>query len=1064
MAKSSNKTKKPTGLAITRSGNNYTCSWKIGDSDYGNGQQFQYTTNGVTWTSVTVTATATSYVLSNQANLTYLQFKVCGNRKKYKKNGKSVNPGWSDWTASGVWRAAAPRAPKIEYVSITANSGKFVWETETKTDDAYVFDNVVIQKQLRRDNTVNPTTGTWTNVTGSAASGEVTVTEQPEDIAAGPFIRWVRIQSKGNAGSSAWVYASHAYGAPSTPTLLSASAETVGTVSRITAQWSTARSLMNPIDTVKVQYVIDKPTDVTLTAPANGWVDAIEFAPSDGTDKIVVNVEDVIAVDECMWVRIVTTHDDINSYSDAMVAQIGVLKAPTINAVPDTTNGSVAITITEETACTVAKTAIFYRDESDPSNDRIIGVFAHGTTTGTISISDIIGKSTTCFGAFAFVGSSSGLIIDPLMRSDSAIDSDIVAVAPATVTITEGPRDETARIGWSWSWGDALQAELAWSEHEEAWESTDEPSTYTVVDKGASSWVIAGLETGKKYFFRVRLIGEVDNEEVIGPWSKTVTYEVTGVPDRPVLSLNKTVIGEGESVTARWAYGATVGTEQAYAEICLVTFEEDDNDNTVPVYGDVIAHTDVDQSIEIKQDWTTGTTYYFAVRITTTSGMQTEWSDAVGLNVAAPATIAITQSSISPPAAYYVDITTHTNTYVNDVLTDMTVDMEQETHNVVGGMTSALYETLYTPADDVTVTVVVNGDTKTVTTVEKVVTFSGGTYLKTMPLTVTVTGAGTFGTTIVAIERAENYHVDRPDEKDFDGYVGETIVSRTQQGEAQMTINVDDLIGSLDDGGKYNLVATIIDEHGQSASYTMPFAVNWTHKAWVPSAEVTVDKYLRIAKIKPVATTSVVVGDKCDIYRITADQPELIYKGATFGETYVDPYPAFGDACGHRIVMVTANGCYTSASGLAWYDTSADDGDFLDEQQMIIDVDGNQIALPYNIKLSNRWTKDFKRTSYLGGSVRGDWNPAVTRDLTAETVLVRGDDLDKQLAMRDLAGYAGVAHIRTPDGSSLTCDIQIDEQQGYNTKKVSYTLTILAIDPGDPVGMTLTEWESMQGE
>jgi hypothetical protein len=46
------------------------------------------------------------------------------------------------------------------------------------------------------------------------------------------------------------------------------------------------------------------------------------------------------------------------------------------------------------------------------------------------------------------------------------------------------------------------------------------------------------------------------------------------------------------------------------------------------------------------------------------------------------------------------------------------------------------------------------------------------------------------------------------------------------------------------------------------------------------------------------------------------------------------------------------------------------------------------------------------------------------------------------MAMRDLAGFAGVAHVRTPDGSSLTADVQINEEQSYDTKKVSYSLTI----------------------
>jgi hypothetical protein len=74
---------------------------------------------------------------------------------------------------------------------------------------------------------------------------------------------------------------------------------------------------------------------------------------------------------------------------------------------------------------------------------------------------------------------------------------------------------------------------------------------------------------------------------------------------------------------------------------------------------------------------------------------------------------------------------------------------------------------------------------------------------------------------------------------------------------------------------------------------------------------------------------------------------------------------------------------------------------------------------------------------------------------------VRNLDLDRQLAMRDLAGYAGVAHVRTPDGSSLTCDIQISESQSYETKKVTYSMTIQAVDPQEPAGLTLAEWEAM---
>ena len=53
------KTKKPTGLSISRNGKKFTFSWKIGDKDYGNGQQLQYRLSywkKGSWTSVGIGA------------------------------------------------------------------------------------------------------------------------------------------------------------------------------------------------------------------------------------------------------------------------------------------------------------------------------------------------------------------------------------------------------------------------------------------------------------------------------------------------------------------------------------------------------------------------------------------------------------------------------------------------------------------------------------------------------------------------------------------------------------------------------------------------------------------------------------------------------------------------------------------------------------------------------------------------------------------------------------------------------------------------------------------------
>jgi len=962
----------PTGLSVSRNGSQYTLSWKLGDSDYKDGEKLWWQVNGGAASAPINLGknNPTSYVIT-PGPVWQVGFAVCGNRSTYTKNKKRVKPGWSNW-ASLSYLSEKPALPTLEYRRDSANSGTFSWSHSHSDTDNAPFSHVeactCVVTHLGY-----PTEAEWGAPITVAESGSQSITE----TASGNFVRWYRVRAVGVAGTNGWADAHHPYGTPYPAILDTAVADAYGSVSRLSAAWRCGYNDLAPLDTLTIQYVIDTPTDTALTAPASGWEDAITVTPHSWQDSIVVNVEDVVGDDQVMWVRIITTHDGNSNYSNAMVAKIGALVAPDINATPNATTGDVAISITENTDCAAACTAIFFRSEDDPSNDRIVAILPHGTTTTTINVPAVIGAETTCFGAYAFVGTYSGTIISEIkMRSVAKIDSDIVALAPVVISAAMGPVDGSVRIGWEWSWSRATIAELSWADNEYAWESTEQPTMYRVDDTYSSSWIVMGLETGKRWYFRVRLIDGSEEEEVIGPWSGLASYDLSSVPDKPVLNLSKTVINEGDTFTAKWGYSSTSANDmQAYAEICEVSFS-----GNTPVYGELIAYTESSQSVEISQDWATGSVHTLAVRVTSSTGTQSEWSEPASIYVTEPVSISISQSSI------------------------------------------------------------VNGE------------------LTAMPIVVTVTGAGTSGTTALIIKRASDYHLYRPDDRDFDGYAGETIATHSQTGEAQITINVADLVGHLDDGARYMLVATVTDTYGQTASEEIPFQVNWTHKAGVPGAIVKTDKYQRITMITPLVPSNYVEGDTCDIYRLSADQPELIVKGAEFGTTYVDPYPAFSETGGHRLVTRTINGDYATASGLGWYDTDSGDGDYLDDRKMIIDVNGEQIELPYNIELSNSWSKDFQRTKYLGGSVQGDWNPAVTRDLSAKTVLLRGRDLGQQLAMRDLAGYAGIAHIRTPDGSSMACDIQVREAMDYKSKRVSYTLAVQAIDPQRNDGMTLEEW------
>ena len=1035
-------TKPPTGLSITRDGGKFTFAWKIGDKDYDAGQSLRYRINNGPWSGAShLGVKATSYSLQPggaPGNITRVDFQVLGKRKEYttgKSNNQVKNIPRASAPASCSWIATLPNTPTLTYAKNSGNSGTFTWSTDADNAGTNILNHVEYETWTTHSNSSAPE---WPSRTNQPASGSMSYTES---FSGQNVVRWVRVRSVGPAGVSDWVTAYHSYGNPAVPQLTYASAvKTSSDTMQLTVAWNSSPTLLNPIDTITVQYAIAVPTDTSLSAPASGWTDAMTVTSNGGGDMVVVSVSEAIGIDECLWVRVKSKHDDYERYSGSMRAATGALETPGINANVNFNTGVVALTITENTSCDVAATAIFYRPDDNPSQDRIVAIFPNGTTTGTVTVADLRGKDKSCFGAYAFVGTFSGTTIRTrLMWSGSALDSDIAAIAPAWLSLSAGSKDKTVRVTWDWTWANATAAEISWADHDDAWESTDQPKTYAI-DDIVKSWVVAGLDVGR-WYFRVRLKGLIDSDEVTGPWSAIYDFDLSGIPDRPALILNKSIINAEESVTARWAYVASDDTSQQYAEICLATISA----LGVITYGQVIARVTDSQTVSIKYDWEEDETYYLCLRLTSTAGRQSEWSEPVALTVAPPVSISLEEST-----NYWISGQITTTEYdplgpTSQSITPPGWTLHVTSKNLVG---HTEYEG--------------NVESGYYTKIEYKPTPGATPFIEGLPLSLTVTGAGVSGTTTVSIIRAEDYHIYRPDDSEFDGFEGETIVAKSQTGEAQMTISYDELIGHLDDGAKYTLRCTVIDEYGQTASLEIPLGVNWTHQAGKPTATVKIDEYQRIAIITPIAPDNFWQGDVCDIYRLSADKPELVVRGAEFGETYVDPYPGFGDFCGHRLVTRTANGDYiTEDNELAWALCDSDVGDIIEEDSMIIDVNGDQIELPYNIELQNTWTKDFQRTTYLGGAVQGDWNPAVTRDTTANTVILRGRDLDKQIAMRGLAGYAGLAHIRTPDGSSMACDIQVRETSSYQNKRVSYSLSIKVIDPPAPEGMLLADWQDM---
>lgn len=710
-------TKNPSGLTITRKDNDITFKWKITDANYGAGQQLQWRVNKKKWHSVSIGKTATSKTVSiNLSNfkptsknspLNSITFRVRGQRSTYTKGSgdKAVtyNPKWSDW----VDKKLTLRVPRVPNAHATlsdtyTNVTNFSWSVNTSNTDRRFFRDVQYQTCLvkssgskgsaydkRFGNTVN----------GASASGSFSKTEDSTKLAQGSYTRWYRFRSRGSRGNSDWKYVSHTYAQPYQAVVKEATLNDNG---KVYVKWTASSPTAHKINSTTVQYAVATP-DPGLECPAGAsWTDATVSRDTKGTDAARFPVDQLPGLDECLWVRVNTTHDRNDTYGVPYLVEngIGYLTDPSgLSVSTDDATHKAVVTATNDSAVTDSFLAITYRTESNPENDLLVGIIPNGSSSVTVQCPNWDDVGNFAFGVQAVVGTYEDRSVDfgnyeiePLMASQNIIwAGGTVPVAPSNVTAQATERSGIVRVGWDWDWQEADIAVISWSEEPTAWESTSEPSTYEINNMHAAQWYVAGLETGVTWYFRVKLVKTNGDARTEGPWSEMVALDLSSAPVVPVLELSSPVMTADGDVTASWAYSSTDGTDQAYAEITTVEvngdgvwpgvyalsedvtvdadkdyFSESDGIYTLETPGgseapsalgwyevvpNIIAHTETAQHVTLNAEelgWSAGDEYNLAVRVVSASGrMSDSWSDPVGITVAEAITATITETSLA---------------------------------------------------------------------------------------------------------------------------------------------------------------------------------------------------------------------------------------------------------------------------------------------------------------------------------------------------------------------------------------------------------------------------------
>lgn len=1011
-----------TGLTVGRNKGNFIFKWKYKNESSmknctqnvmyhvkENNKWKNFTQTGKTikstTRSVTVSQNLDTYYPKTNKKLAGVEFIVNTKEKDLNDKVFGVKYIWSGdkYGSTTVEVPAAPKNLKFTLDSSVDNKGTFTWEHSHSDTNARPYVDCEYQSVYKTKWNDSQSANAFTNAKSYTTASSFSVASSVTTITRDESItHLVRVRARGAAGASDWKYIKHVYAVPFEPVVKTAKFAKQNNAKYVSVEFQTVTDNAHPVETVEVQYTIQTPDEKMKCPDGSGWTTVYTTARTGTTMKAGFNIDADIEKNKCLYVRAVAVHDKSEAYSSAYCVYNGTLSAPTLSdtVTVDTTAGKVTLTATNN-ASDIPDSYIKVEYRTTQSW-YALGEITHNDSGKNITFENSSFK--TCENNYqirvkAVVQGNTDGMANYLWESDYTYsDWKSFEVPPRNLKVS-AYNSNTALLEWDWSWNDATGVRIAWSDHEDAWYSTDSPSTFDLSDK-VTSFHVTDLNENT-YYFRVRFIDSSGEKDVYSDWSDTVKLNIASTPTTPTLAIQKTNVNIDGTITCNVGYSGmdTVTAEIAEYKNGVVTrnfkpFILTCGDNADNISIDVETINNIyERNSMTSYIWKEDETHQLVARVATNNGGTSEtWSDAASVTI------------ISKPS---LSITT------NLVQKEITDDEEEKiTHTAL--------------------------------------------CLTELPLTITPASSDSNGTIKVTIKRANDYSIARPDERQENRYAGETIAAVSQEGNETIIINLEDLAGKFDDDANYTLTATLTDSNDQVCSSEKEFEVHWTHQPETPTAtaEIT-DTIAEISVNKP---TGYAEGDVFDIYRLSVDLPELIASDCKYGTKYVDPYPTIGEFGGYRVVAKTANGDYITANNdCAWTDLKTN----LESKNTIIDFNGLKIELPYNLSLSNKWTKDFTRTEYLGGSVVGDWNPTVTRDLTVTATTIATKDSDTAQKLRVLAEYTGICHIRTPEGSSFSCDIQISENRSGETANiVEFSLTIQKVDSQSLDGMTYEDWEA----
>lgn len=222
--------------------------------------------------------------------------------------------------------------------------------------------------------------------------------------------------------------------------------------------------------------------------------------------------------------------------------------------------------------------------------------------------------------------------------SDWSDYSSEVATVPASVTDVKCSADSETSVKLTWTpYATSESYDVEYTKNELYFDRASGVSSMSTTKQTA---FITGLETGQKWFFRVR----ANNSAGSSGWSEIVSTVIGTTPEAPTTwSLTSTVV-VGEDVTLYWVHNSEDGSKQTEAQIQL-----DVNGTVETITAPGIADEDEDEPIYSytfsTRSYTEGADILWKVRTKGIVSTYSEWSTQRTINLYAPPVLEMTAST-----------------------------------------------------------------------------------------------------------------------------------------------------------------------------------------------------------------------------------------------------------------------------------------------------------------------------------------------------------------------------------------------------------------------------------